>query len=238
LLQQKTNTTLGAALRLVKNIPVGAGLGGGSADAAATLRALNDFWHVQVPVATLQDWAKELGADVAMCVASAPAIARGVGDVLTPIGPLPPIHLVLAHPRVPLLTADVFAAYAGSSQAIANAGASHGGGASHGAGAAIQTHELEAVSLPQLLELLKTTRNDLQQPAIQVSPVVAQVLLALETLMPAPSLVRMTGSGACCFAIYDSAEAATRACTQLQTEHPFWWVRQAVIGDWGLGIRD
>ena len=224
LLQKKTHTLHGAALRLVKNIPVGAGLGGGSADAAATLRALNDFWQLRVPLETLQGWAKELGADVAMCVASVPAIARGVGDDLMPLGPLPPIHLVLVHPRVPLLTADVYAAYA-SGRLVA------GKGNGPAASAEIQAYEIDvAASLPQLLDLLQNTGNDLQQPAIQVSPVVAQVLLALETLTPAPSMVRMTGSGACCFAIYESAEAAERASNHLKTEHPFWWVRQAFIG--------
>ncbi len=212
LLQKKTDTQQGAALALSKNIPVGAGLGGGSADAAATLLGLNDFWRLQVPEKTLQHWAKELGADVAMCLASTPAIARGIGDELITVRPLPEVHMVLVHPRVPLLTADVYAAYARSS---------------HPVRPAIHEDEVATSSLHVLLDVLKTTRNDLQAPAIGVSPLVAEVLLALETALPAPLMVRMTGSGACCFAIHSSADDAKRASAKLQHDYPHWWVKQA-----------
>lgn len=214
LLQEKTSTNHGAALRLTKNIPVGAGLGGGSADAAATLRGLNDFWQLHVPMPTLQQWATQLGADVPMCLASTAAMARGIGDELTPISALPQMHGVLVHPRVPLLTAQVYEAYRHQSRPVWGA----------------VGNDCDALTLPELLAMLKTTRNDLQLPAIGISPLIAEVLLALETLLPMPLLVRMTGSGACCFALYEHAEEAARASTHLKTEYPLWWVQQALIG--------
>ena len=221
LLQQKTGVTHGASLHLTNNSPVGAGLGGGSADAAAVLRGLNDWWQLNVSNETLQQWASELGADVAMCLASTPALARGIGDELTPIGALPACYALLVHPRIPLLTADVYAAYAllrhpelvsGSKREMLKHVQHDGAG-----------------TLNQWIDWLKNNRNDLQAPAIAVSPLVAEVLLALETLMPKPALVRMTGSGACCFALYANEEEAKRASETLTVEYPFWWVKLARI---------
>lgn len=208
-LQAKANVTQGAKLTLTKNIPVGAGLGGGSADAAAALRGLNRFWNANLTQRELKEIASTLGADVAMCLDSTPAIARGIGDELTPLlTSLPKLHVLLVHPRTPLLTKDVYGAF-----------------------------ELGAVKaawdVPQagkdFLPALSKTRNDLQRAAIQVNSLVAEVLLTLETLQPQADFVRMTGSGACCFALYRDATQAKSAAKQLQNAHPEWWVKVTSI---------
>ena len=202
LLQAETGYTGGVALRLEKNIPVGGGLGGGSSDAAATLRVLNDLWQLGLGEAQLMKLAARLGADVAVCVPSKPAIMRGIGEIVTLLTqPVPPLHAVLAHPRVPLLTAQVYAMV----------DALRGGAI----GEPPQNGWLDAV---------QAMRNDLQRPAIAATPIVAEMLLAMETASPVPLLVRMTGSGACCFALFGDADRAARHAAQLRVQYPHCWV--------------
>ena len=210
LLQQHAGVTHGAAISLTKNIPVGAGLGGGSADAAAALRALNQLRGLGLPAETLRALGAQLGADVPMCVDSTPAIARGVGDQLTPIA-LPPLHALLVYPHVQLLTADVYRAFR-----------------LEGEKAPIALPPL--TDAPALLGALATTRNDLQRPAIATCAAVAELLLALETIQPPSPLVRMSGSGACCFALYETASAAESAAQTVRTHYPHWWAEAVTIG--------
>jgi 4-diphosphocytidyl-2-C-methyl-D-erythritol kinase len=207
-LQAHAGITHGAALRLTKHIPVGAGLGGGSADAAAALRGLNRFWWINLSPKELRMIAVTLGADVAMCLDSVPATARGIGEELTPVlKPLPALHALLVHPRAPLLTKDVYGAFA------------------PGDAAAPWNEDFGA----DFIQSLKPTRNHLQRAAIAVDGHVAEVLLALETLQPAAELVRMTGSGACCFALYRDEAQAQRAAKQLAAHYPNWWVKLTAI---------
>jgi 4-diphosphocytidyl-2-C-methyl-D-erythritol kinase len=204
-LQEKTSVQSGARLTLTKNIPVGAGLGGGSADAAAALRGLNRFWELNLSQRELRELAASLGADVPMCLDSVPSIARGIGEELTPLlQPLPQLYAVLVHPRTPLLTKDVYAAFEQSAQAFS-----------------WSAHFTDAASF---VASLNPTRNQLQQAAIRVDSNVAEVLLALETLQPAPDLVRMTGSGACCFALYSNKAQAEKATHEIKRHYPDWWV--------------
>ena len=210
-LRKHTGCTAGAALHLTKNIPVGAGLGGGSADAAACLRGLNRLWQLGLSQQDLRAIALPLGADVPMCLDSVPAIARGIGEDLTPLlGDMPPLYAVLVHPRTPLLTKDVYAAYKPGAPATAWQHT-----AAHGAAAFLAT--------------LATTRNHLQPAAVAVDSNVAEVLLTLETLQPASPFVRMSGSGACCFALYASASEAARAAAELARHYPHWWVKQTEL---------
>lgn len=205
LLASKAKSPVGAALQLTKNIPVGAGLGGGSADAAATLRGLNRFWKLNISQQDLHYLATRLGADVAMCLHSAPAIARGIGDVLTPVFPVPPsCSVLLVHPGVPLLTKNVFAK------------------ARLGDPAPPWRPQMKTTKA--FIESLALTSNHLQRPAIAVDSRVAEVLIALETLQPAADLVRMSGSGACCFGLYSDPTAAARAHTAISKTYPNWWV--------------
>lgn len=206
-LQAAAGIRLGASITLEKRIPVGGGLGGGSADAAAALRGLNAFWACGFSNDALMALALTLGADVPMCLNAKPAVAQGIGEIITPLrAPLPRMALVLVHPRTPLLTAEVFR----------------------------RTGPIAAdCTLPDVPEssdfaawmtYLRTTRNDLETAAIAVAPVVGDVLAALRTAEPSPALVQMTGSGACCFAIYATTEEATAASAQLRGQHPDWWV--------------
>lgn len=214
-LQAATGYRGGASIRLTKNVPVGAGLGGGSADAAATLNGLNQLWQCGLSAAQLHALAVPLGADVAMCLDPKPAIVRGIGDVIAPLkASLPPMAALLVYPRVPLLTKDVYDALARlPSPEIAN-----------------NDFEYSAEkSRTAFVAELARTHNHLQPPAIAVNPLVAEVLLALETVLLKPELVRMTGSGACCFALYTSLDEARRAEKILTAEYPEWWVRAVQI---------
>ncbi len=203
-LQTHAGITHGAELTLTKHIPVGAGLGGGSADAAAALRGLNRFWWINLSPPALRKLAVTLGADVAMCLDSVPTMARGIGEELTPVlHPLPMMHAVLVHPRTPLLTKDVYAAFRLGN--TANPWNDH-------------------FTSKDFIASLKPTHNHLQRAAIVVDGHVAEVLLALETLQPAADFVRMTGSGACCFALYQEEAAAQRAAAQLKKHYPNWWI--------------
>jgi 4-diphosphocytidyl-2-C-methyl-D-erythritol kinase len=206
LLQCHAATGQGARLTLEKNIPVGAGLGGGSADAAATLRGLQQLWQLALPSSALHAIAVTLGADVPMCLAAQPAIASGIGDTLLPIPhALPAMSALLVHPRVPLLTAQVYKAF----QTIQS----------------VAPWPSTADTADAFWQALARTGNHLQRPAIAVDATVAEVLLAIETVQPSPRIARMTGSGACCFGLYSDHEEAQRAAQALAAQHPNWWVR-------------
>lgn len=212
-LRAATGTTYGAILTLEKNIPVGAGLGGGSADAAATLRLLNRLWNTGLDEAALRAIAAPLGADVAMCLASVPVIAQGIGEIVTPLEAFPRAYAVLAHPRAPLLTAEVYRALVVPQFKPATQTATQ-----------YNTYKDVVASLQQ-------TGNDLQAPAITVCPAIAELLQALAQVSPTPDLVRMTGSGACCFALYETHENAATAAHALAQDHPQWWVRAVTLGE-------
>lgn len=204
-LQQACNVTQGARMTLTKNIPVGAGLGGGSADAAATLKLLCKLWAVIPSQQQLHDIAISLGADVPMCLAGKPLIARGIGDELTLLKePLPPLHMVLVYPRVHLSTPEVYKCY---------------------------QHEYAAPSPVlnhwALVASLEPSRNQLQRAAISLSPEVAEVLLVLEGY-PQSQLVRMCGSGSTCFAICEDAGAAESLAQDIARRYPHWWVKATV----------
>ncbi|SEL16200.1 4-diphosphocytidyl-2-C-methyl-D-erythritol kinase [Roseovarius nanhaiticus] len=191
-----------AAITLDKRLPVAAGIGGGSTDAAATLRALSELSGRDIP-----DDVMSLGADARVCCAAGVGAARmgGIGDMVEPVTNLPELHAVLVNPNVPVVTADVFARL----------------------GKRDNTPMPDA--LPQhcdaaeLIEWLRTQRNDLQGPAIDAEPVIEQIFGALE-VTPGCLLTRMSGSGATCFGLYADAETAASAAGRLQLSHPSWWV--------------
>jgi len=190
----------GAALRLEKHLPVASGIGGGSADAAAALRALDRLWGLGMGTARLEALALRLGADVPVCVGSRPARMAGIGEVLSAAPRLPDFGLVLANPRVSLATPRIFAARSGAFSAPATL---PGGWAD----AASMAADLRALG------------NDLEPPAISLCPPIAEVLAALAAL-PGALMVRMSGSGATCFAIFADAGAAGQAAMALPAA---WW---------------
>jgi 4-diphosphocytidyl-2-C-methyl-D-erythritol kinase len=195
---------LAAALHLKKNLPVASGIGGGSADAAATLRALTTLWGVGPEIA--RRVAPALGADVPACLVTRPLRMSGIGEVTQPAPALPDFGLVLANPRVPIATPAIFRAVRG-----------------HFSGpAALPEGWANAASMAA--DLARLT-NDLEAPAIETCPAIAQVLAALASL-PGALLARMSGSGATCFAIMPDAASAERAASLLP---PSWW-------RWGGGL--
>jgi 4-diphosphocytidyl-2-C-methyl-D-erythritol kinase len=189
-----------AALRLVKHIPLAAGLGGGSADAAAVLVALVDQWRVAMPEEELFDLAAALGADVPMCLAGKPALASGVGERLQIAPPLPACAILLVNPGVKLPTPAVFAARRGEFSSA-------------------QPVDKCWRGLPEFVAELGRRGNDLTEAAVSLRPEVADVLQALRD-SEGVHYVAMSGSGATCFGLYDGIEMARQAAARLPAQ---WW---------------
>ncbi len=199
-LNAHAGTDHGAQIELVKNIPVGAGLGGGSADAAASLRGLNHLWQLQLGMDALQAIGLTLGADVPMCLYSSPLRAEGIGEMLTLLAPAPkPFWIVLAYPHAKLDTKKVFAAWQGNPN--------------------------EEVADGHVLPL----KNDLQGTAIALCPVIADVLEALNVSTTSHERPRMTGSGSCCFHIFFDEAQAQACAARMARDYPQWWVKLSAI---------
>jgi 4-diphosphocytidyl-2-C-methyl-D-erythritol kinase len=198
---------------LEKNIPVAAGLGGGSADAAAALRLLARGNSLALDDARLAAAAPTVGADVPVCLESHARIIRGVGEELSVALELPPLAALLVNPGVPLATRDVFARFAGNQDA-----------------------KKSLAGVPRaraaLIEWLGAHGNDLTPSAIACVPVIADVLQTLGAL-PGARLARMSGSGPTCFALFASAGEAAAAARLLQVERKDWWVYLTTLGSVG-----
>lgn len=211
-LQQEAQVTFGAKLRLNKDIPVGAGLGGGSADAAATLRVLNRLWRLDYSLPALAELAEPLGADVPACVFSDPLRMEGIGEVLTPVPQVPAFAVVLVYPHQPLWTPEVYAAV--------DTGRDFSG----------QLPAVPMMGAPQeeWLYWMRQSHNDLEPAARSLN---AQVRVMVQALMQTPNCLqaRMSGSGSACFALYATDAEAQLAAAQMQHAHPGWWVRASRI---------
>ncbi|MEX2629696.1 MAG: 4-(cytidine 5'-diphospho)-2-C-methyl-D-erythritol kinase [Tistlia sp.] len=197
-------------LVLDKRLPVAAGVGGGSADAAAALRALAALWRLEAGEELLLGLGAALGADVPVCLYGRPALMGGIGEVLSPAPALPEAWLVLVNPGVGLSTAAVFQARTG---AFAPAGALP----------AAAPRDAEA-----LADLLAGRRNDLEAPARRLCPEIDAVLGALAAT-PGCLLGRMSGSGATCFGLYATAAEAREAAAAIAADRPAWWAAAAPI---------
>ena len=193
-----------ARITLEKHLPVASGIGGGSADAAAALRLLARLWGVPAAPPAL---ALALGADVPVCHAGRPARMGGVGEVLSPAPHLPGCFILLVNPGVAVATPAVFAARRGGFSVPL----------------ALPAHWPDATAMA---EDLGRHANDLEAPATALAPVIGEVLATLRTL-PGALLARMSGSGATCFALFASAEAAQAAAAALPGR---WWVQAGRIG--------
>jgi 4-diphosphocytidyl-2-C-methyl-D-erythritol kinase len=208
---------------LAKRLPVAAGLGGGSADAAAALRLLARANRIALDDARLMAAARATGADVPVCLDPSPRVMRGIGDILSaPLG-LPRLPAVLVNPRVAVPTKDVFAALHRGARdagdpAAARKAASLGDFTAPGPRA-----------IAEFVAALAHDRNDLEAPAVSLQPVIAEVLAALRKLAGC-RLARMSGSGATCLALLDSRRAAKAAARALRESHPPWWVRATLLG--------
>jgi len=203
---------------LDKVLPVAAGIGGGSADAAAALRLLARANDLAGDDVRLIEVARLTGADVPVCLASRACVMTGVGDTLLPLS-LPKMPCVMVNPRVAVATKDVFKALGlrngellvGASDVIEAAGWPEPG-----------------ASLEDWVEALAAGSNDLEAPAMRIQPVIGEVLSALNATNGA-WLARMSGSGATCFAIYENTAEAQRASQQIQLDHPQWWVHAGTL---------
>jgi 4-diphosphocytidyl-2-C-methyl-D-erythritol kinase len=191
------------AIVLEKYVPAAAGLGGGSADAAAMLRALCRLSGLNPLSSEVHKIALSIGADVPACLQSRACRMRGIGEKIEILSDFPSLHVVLANARVPVSTADVFQA--------------------------LKLKPGEAGYPPIVLPFeLTTSRNDLTPAATGLAPIVNDVLEALRAA-PDVRFVRMSGSGGTCFAVFDSHTAAGKAAGELASLHPDWWIRPAVL---------
>jgi len=203
---------------LDKVLPVAAGIGGGSADAAAALRLLAQTNGLSIEDSRLIEVAQLTGADVPVCLASRACVMTGVGETLLPVS-LPKIPCVLVNPRIPVATKDVFG----------ELGLRNGEllvGASDILRATAWPEQ--GASVEDWVEVLAANSNDLEAPATRIQPVIGEVLSALSATNGA-WLARMSGSGATCFAIFENTAEAQRAAQKVQLDHPQWWVHAGVL---------
>lgn len=203
--------TRGAHIVLEKNLPVASGIGGGSADAAATLVACGRLWNVDPLTLKDKDIAATLGADVPVCLRGIPAFMSGIGEIIEAAPTLPEAWLVLVNPGEPLATKAVFAALAGRFSA-----------------AMARDAFKSLADAESLAKALKLYTNDLMLPALEILPAIAAVLTALEET-PGCLLARLSGSGPTCFGLYGDGAAAATAAAQLKAAHPRWWAVAAPV---------
>lgn len=198
----------GAQFELVKNLPSAAGIGGGTADAAAALRLIHEKWPDGPAQSLFSDVAQaaELGADVPVCLHSKPARMRGIGEQVEQLEGLPTLHAVLVNPRVAMATPAVFKAMASKENPAMDA-------------------------LPEDVEFtqwLAHQRNDMQPAAVRLTPVIGDVLAAIDQTQSC-TLARMSGSGATCFGLYPNAHVAKAAGIALSATHPDWWIAPCTL---------
>ena len=197
------------AIHLDKCLPPASGIGGGSADAAATLRGLAELgWRENGP--DFEGAVLGLGADVPVCLAGRPCRMEGIGERLSPAPALPPVWLVLVNPGCPVPTGAVFAALQGRF------------------GAGMGALPKGFADAPGLAGWLLTQRNDLQPPALTLAPPVADALAALAGV-PGCLVARMSGSGGTCFGLFADEVAARAAAARIKAAEPGWWVVAAPV---------
>ncbi len=197
-LQGASGTWLGADLMLDKRLPIAAGIGGGSADAAAALRLLIGLWQVRPMTFDFPLLARSLGADVSACIGSATMFGTGIGDRLEPVDlELEGMPVLLVNPLVPCPTGAVYQGWDGVDRG------------------------------PLDPEAWRSGRNDLAASALALVPEIDAVLAVLRAQLP--TLARMSGSGATCFALFASEAERDAAAARIVEDHPDWWVMASVL---------
>ncbi|MCI5061048.1 MAG: 4-(cytidine 5'-diphospho)-2-C-methyl-D-erythritol kinase [Alphaproteobacteria bacterium] len=202
---------LHCSIRLTKNIPVGAGLGGGSADAAATIKGLLQFWNVTIDQKQLSPFLESLGADVPVCYEGKSCFVEGIGEIIHLLpDAIPQTHVLLIYPGVFCSTPQVFQNF--------------------------EEPFLNKTNFPTVFQdqdalfaYLKTTQNSLSKSAQNLVPEIKDVLLCLEEQQGC-RLARMSGSGSTCFGLFESSEMCQQAGEEVKKTHSHWWVRPVVIG--------
>lgn len=218
LLAERVPNLKTGSFSLDKVLPVAAGIGGGSADAAAALRLLAQLNGLALDDPRITEVAQLTGADVPVCVRSLACVMTGVGETLQPLN-LPTMPCVMVNPCVPVATRDVF-----------NALGLRNGELLVGATDVLLQDAWpdEGGSLEEWVEALAASTNDLEAPATRIEPVIGEVIKALNGTNGA-WLARMSGSGATCFAIYENTAEAGRAAEKIRGLHPEWWVHAGVL---------
>lgn len=205
-LSEITGNPLNYKISLTKNLPVAAGIGGGSTDATATLCGLMDIWKLPKDAQYLPALLESLGADMPVCMACSPSKVTGIGEIIEPVHDLPEIPMVLANPLKPCPTKDVFTRF-------------------HG------TDFKKVTPLPKdlhdihnFVSFLKKQENALQAPAMETVPEIGNLLNAL-SLEENCLLSRMSGSGATVFGLFETENDAQKAARHIAAENPDWWVK-------------
>jgi 4-diphosphocytidyl-2-C-methyl-D-erythritol kinase len=202
------------ALHLIKNLPVAAGVGGGSSDAAAAIRLVARANGLDLRDRRVLAAAQATGADVPVCLAARARIMTGIGDRLGPVLRLPPLPTLIVNPRQPLETKAVFAQMKIAAGAYTSFGP--------------HPQITSGLSYEALLTALRKGRNDMEDAACVLAPVLVDVLTVLGAA-PGCRLARMSGSGATCFGIFASCRAVARARKAILEAHPEWWVKAAML---------
>lgn len=207
------------AIHLKKELPVAAGLGGGSSDAATALLLLAKMWDAHITPEALTDIGLKLGADVPVCLKRQAAFVSGIGDTISIIDPFPTLNAVLVNPNVALSTAAVFNARQHVSEI----------GQLSNSISMVHNGETHNFSQQSLLTYICERRNDLEPAAKGLAPVIHD---CLEQIAQTEGCVfsRMSGSGSTCFGLYSDALAAEEAATALHQQFPDWWVKPTTIG--------
>jgi len=208
-----------AKLTLTKHLPVASGIGGGSADAAAALRVLSSLWGLGLDEAKLCDIAAGLGSDVPVCVVSEPRWMEGRGEILSPVTSLPHLPMLLVNPRAQVPTKDVFAALQSRS------------------GVERKMPPDRFHDMADLLRFLDASKNDLEEPARRIQPLIGEVLTALSAL-PGALFARMSGSGATCFALFPDDDSCARAAQLLSVAKTGWWIAPTSVPEFGIVHED
>ena len=198
-----------ARLVLEKNLPIASGIGGGSTDAAATLKALQMLWQKTLPDEKLYALALELGADVPSCLAGKAVQVSGVGEILTPAPEIPALPVVLVNPNKPVSTPAVFK----TRKPVFSKP---------------MPFASDCEDIDAFIAELKKRRNDLQDAARALEPAVGKVLQALEN-QPLCLFSAMSGSGGTCFGLFRSPADAATAAQDIAAAHPDWWVKQTAL---------
>ena len=185
------------SIHLTKNLPIASGIGGGSSDAAAVLSALRDFWECDLDLSVLSS---RLGADVAMCLQAVPLRAEGIGEEITLLVDAPELNLLLVNSGVAVSTPQIFRALENKNN--------------------LPIGDLEDRQFPDMEQLAKM-RNDLQAPAATLNAEILTVLSCLKA--NSPLIARMSGSGATCFGVFETAEETEIARERIVSENPDWW---------------
>lgn len=199
---------------LVKRLPVAAGIGGGSSDAAAALRLLTRLNDLTLDDPVVRDAARRTGADVPVCLEPRARMMRGAGETVGHALDLPPLPALLINPGVPVATAPVFRAL-GLAVGARNTGAPHPDFAG-------------CTGIAAVFDALVPARNDLEAPALTVAPVIGEALAALRA-QPGCRLVRMSGSGATVFGLFSDREAVGRAARRIRSRAEGWWISPSLL---------